>query len=590
MHLFKKITLAILGATLLSTASFAQKKGIQSVDAPKVDIMSSWMNHDAQSLSSAFNGYSPTWGSYLLGLEKGAYPYAELFNAFKADFISQYRTTPNRDSINYLQQYYEQRKNDPAGHLLLPTIAIWCNYPLTSIIPLENHLNAYWGNPDLAGDAYDLMAQIDPEETFYSVAAHMGALKGHPTNQTVLESFWTSWTNRMETSAARADVTYLKQSVLEEILKYADTYGAAYTVQELASSGSNLWPAIHVSPITPANQARVQHIISSYCTESNFSTSCKTFIDYAYAYGYITAMPQGINNYVVVSDPVLSVVVDPWYYIGYHRVIYTYPLWTYWHHRPHITHPRHRPHGHHPHVTPPGHAGHRAGHPGGGGHGHPGENKGDNPGHHPGGHGHHSGGNDNPGHHPGGGGSSQGGNNGHPGNHDGHGNNGHNPGGQGGHGHQPDGHHGDNGNPGSGNNGGHNPGGNDNPGGNPPAGGDNGSRGGHRGGHGLVDRTHTAITREHISPQAHTRVATRHEATRMSAAPTNGSSRHSGFSGDRNGHSATSMPHHPSNEAAHRSFGRSSFSEGNHSAGGFHQGGFSGSHGSHGGRHGGRHH
>ncbi len=455
MHLFKRAILAGLCAGLFPIASFAQITDMQSADYSKADLMSYWMTNDSESMRLAFENYSLPWGSYLLGLESGASRYTDLFQAFTADFVSRYGIAPNKADKNLLQEYYARRKSDYAGHLLLPTMALWHNYPMASIIPLANHLDAYWTNPDLAGDAYDFMADIDPEATPYYVGAHMGSFRGHPTNRYVLENFWNRWILR-EGSFAQADIDYLKQLMLEEIL----THEAEYAVQELASSQTDLWPAIHVSPITQQNQSKIQSIISSYCSQTNFTTSCKTFVTYASDYGYITGIPQVTTTYTVIVDPILPVIRDPRYIVGYYwPVAYIRPLL--WYHHPPVIRPRPRPHR--PHIIHPGHGrpgGHKPGHPGGNPPPNGGGNHGGKPGHGgQGGHGDHGG---------------HGGHGGQPGSNGGHGGQ---PGGNGGHGGQPGGNGGHGGQPGG--NGGQ-PGGNGGHGGQPGGnGGNNGSTGSH---------------------------------------------------------------------------------------------------------------
>ncbi len=590
MRLCKKIVFTSLFATLLPVVSLAQTPEMSAARTSQTDLISYWVNNNESALRAELEGYSLSWGSYVLSLvheSEEATAYSALFHAFTADFAGKYGVSPQQASIALLQDYYAKRKNDYGGELLLPTMAIWHKRPLLSIVPLPDRLDAFWGNPDQAGDTYDFMAAIDRDDTFYFMSSYMGAFFGHPDSQKDLKTFWKHWQKRSDNSAAKQDILSLKRAILAEIL----SHDPSQAVYELASKATDLWPQLYVDPATAEEQTRVQAIISSVCLQEEPTENCARFVNYANRYGYTSTIAQDLRTRVSntyyngtwnvgiyyddtyynswlhhrrwrVDEPFLWP-YDPWYPDYYWSGIYfsfydprPYVWAWYWHRPPVIIHhgghrPPHVHHGHRPPAVHPG--GHRPGH-------HPGGR----PGHRPGGNGHKPGGQGghshnpgaNPGHHPGG----QGGHGNHPGGHNGD---------NGGHGHNPGGHNGDNGNPGHGNNGGHNPGGNDNPGSNPPAGGDNGSHGGHRGGHGLVDRTHTAITREHISPEVHTRVDARHEATRMSSDPTNGSGRHSGFSGNRDGNFAIHTPHRPSNEVAHRTFGRSSFTHPDRPAGGF---------------------
>jgi len=497
MRLFKKTILASVITALLPIASFAQTAQTQSADDTKANIASYWSNDNKDALESAFEDYSLSWGSYInsLGHEtEETTRFSDLFHAFTTDFTERYGIQPQQASINLLQEYYAKRKNSYGGELLLPTMAVWKNRPMLSIVPLPDKLNSYWGNPDQAGDTYDFMASIDREDTLYYMGSHMGAFFGHPTSRKILENFWKKWMKRDDSSVAKQDIESLKRVMLAEIL----SHDPEYAVQELASKKVDLWPALYVSPVSAEEQSRIREIVSSYCLNDSgtITDSCMNFAKYADYFGYTNdivaeiraqlAANRAQNNNVensytdevysssttyVVVDPELVWPYDPWYgwyyQSGVRFYIYSYRpfispwywlYWNPWHHHRHYRHPviigrpgHHRPptihHGHRPPVVHgghrPGHGGHRPGRPGthrpggnppnGGGHGvHGGHGNGSNPPPNGGGHGNHGG--------PGG---SHGNNDGHSG----HGNPGGHPGNNGGHGGHgnPGGHPGNNG-------------------------------------------------------------------------------------------------------------------------------------------------
>ena len=520
MQLLKKTILASVIAALLPVASFAQTEEVQPADDTNVDVASYWTNNNEEALETAFEDYSLSWGSYInsLGHEsEESTRFSDLFHAFTADFTTKYGVQPQQASIDLLKSYYAQRKNSYGGELLLPTIAVWKNRPMLSIVPLPDQLDSYWGQPDQAADTYDFMASIDHEDTLYYMGSHMGAFFGHPTKRKTLESFWKKWMKRADSSAAKQDVDSLKRIMLAEIL----SHDPEYAVQELASKKVDLWPALYTKPVTQEESSRVREIVSSYCLNDSgtVTESCMNFAKYADHFEYTNDIVQEIRNQLaknnqattgaanydeiynssttyVVVDPDLLWPYDPWYGWYYQGGVYIYwnihrPFiypwyWRYWnpwryrhyppvvigrpgHHRPPTIHHGHRPPaghghgGHNPGLRPGGThrpGGHHYNGGFGGGRPNPGGNNGN--GRRPGGNGH------NPGHNPGG-------------NHDngGHGGNGHNPG------HNPGGNH-DNGRPGgnghnpggNGHNPGHNPGGNGhNPGHNPGGNHDNGGHG-----------------------------------------------------------------------------------------------------------------
>ena len=513
MQLLKKTILASVIAALLPIASFAQTEEVESADDTKVDVASYWTNNNEEALESAFEDYSLSWGSYITSLgheTEESTRFSDLFHAFTADFTNKYGMQPQQAPLNLLQDYYAQRKNSYGGELLLPTMAVWKNRPMLSIVPLPDQLDSYWGNPEQAGDTYDFMASIDHEDTLYFMGSHMGAFFGHPDKRQTLERFWKKWMKRKDSSAAKQDVDALKRIMLAEVL----SHDAEYAVQELAAKKVDLWPALYAKPVTVEEQARVREIISDYCLKDKdkdpftITESCMNFAKYADHFEYTNDIVQEIRNrlaknktnnsgydeiynssttYVIV-DPDLLWPYDPWYgwyyqggsYIYWHVYRpFIYPwYWRYWnpwryrhhppvvigrpgHHRPPTIHHGHRPptghgHGGHNHGLRPGGHNHRPG----GNHYNGGFGGGNRPnpgatGHRPGGNrpGGHGGNGGNPGHNPGG--------NGNGGHGNGH-NPGHNPGGNGNGGH------------GNGHNPGHNPGGNGNgghgnPGGNPGA-------------------------------------------------------------------------------------------------------------------------
>ena len=551
MHLLKKTMLASLIAALLPVASFAQTEDVSPADDAAVDIQSYWAGNNEEALEEAFEDYSLSWGSYILSLgheSKESTRFSDLFHAFTADFTQKYGVPPQQATLTQLQNYYKLRKDNFGGELLLPTMAVWNNRPMLSIVPLPDQLDAYWNNPDQAADTYDYMAAIDRDDTLYYMGSHMGAFFGHPTKRKTLENFWKKWLKRDDSSAAKQDVNSLKRIMLAEML----SHDPEYAVQELASKKTDLWPAVYTQPVTEEESARVREIITDYCLkdqdqgQTTVTDSCMNFAKYADHFEYTNDIVQAIReqlsknkaqgaaNYdeiynnsttYVITDPELVWPYDPWYGWYYRSGVYIYIYtprvfispwyWRYWnwywhrpviigrpgHHRPPVIH-----HGHRPPVVHPGHGGHHPGRPGthrppngrpghGGGH-HPGSN-GRRPGDNHGNQGHHGGNGDNPGH------------NGHNGNGHNPGGNGHNPGGNGhnpgGNGHNPGG----NGHNPGGN--GHNPGGNggshgngDNPGGNPPT-----THGGNTHPGTITNgRTRPSVTREDPKP------ATRSEATR----------------------------------------------------------------------------
>ncbi len=640
MQLLKKTILAGMCLALLSVVSFAQTQDIESADAvTQADIISYWATNNEEALEKAFADYPMSWSSYVLSLgheSKEATRLSDLFHAFTADFTSQYGMKPQQASIALLKEYYAKRKYNFGGELLLPTMAVWHNRPMLSIVPQPDQLDAYWGKPDQAGDTYDFMAQIDREDTLYFMGSHMGAFFGHPTQRKTLENFWKKWMKRSDDSAAKQDIEALKRIMLAEIL----SHDPEYAVQELASKKVDLWPALFVGPVTPEEQANVRNIFMTYCLKKDADTgtvsvteSCVKFAEYADRYEYSNDLVQQIrdnlarnksvngytdeiyttSNVYWVADPDLLWPYDPWYgwyyqsgvriYIHVHRPFISPWYWRYWywsrppvivrpgHHRPPTVHHGHRPPvvrpghggGHHPGGRPgthrPGDNGRRPSHPGGHGH-NPGGNggHGHNPGHNPGGNGGHG---HNPGHNPGGNGGNghnpggNGDNPGHnPGGNGGHGHNpGHNPGGNGGHGHNP-GH-----NPGGNGGNGHNPGGNgDNPGHNPGGNGGNpggnGTNPGHRPGSITMDRTRPSVTK--VDAQPATRSSTIREEGRTSINPGNiGNAGHrpsSRYNG-ASSRSSTAVPNRPSSNNNFGGSNRPSTTTQSRSSSGSHSGG-----------------
>lgn len=488
MQLVTKSILASALVALFSVASFAQTTEAVSAD-DVADITSYWVNNNQEELQAEFGDTSLSWGGYILSLGHEAEEptsYSALFHAFSTDFTNLYGIQPQQASVDQLRSYYTQRKNDYGGELLLPTMAIWHNRPLLSIVPLPDRLDAYWKAADQAGDTYDFMASIDREDTLAFMGSYMGAFYGHPTNQKDLKNFWKKWMKRSANSAARQDIGALKKAMLLEIL----SHDAEYAVYELASKDLDLWPQLHQAPITDEEQAKVQEVLSAVCLEDDPTEDCARFINYANRYKYTDNVDSTVQTRISVvyyggnwnagiyddlyfdswlyhrrwrvrTTPLLWY-WDSWhpyyywadrYYYPYEYRWYAYP-W-YWHrppvvivrpghHRPPVIHHGHRPHrpGDHGGIIPgfrPDH--HRPGHGGTAGGRRP---------HHPNpGHGGGNGGVHNPGH---------GGNGNNPGHRPGNGGNGHNPG-HGGNGHNPG--HGGNGgvhNPGNGGNG-HHPGG-----------------------------------------------------------------------------------------------------------------------------------
>lgn len=498
MKLLKNTILASVLTALLPVASFAQTTAVQAADN-SADIASYWAQNNEAELRSEFENISLSWGGYVLSLGHEAdenTSYSALFHAFTADFAKTYGLQPQQASLSQLRDYYAKRKNNYGGELLLPTMAIWKNRPMLSIVPLPDNLDAYWGNPDQSGDTYDFMASIDREDTLYFMGAYMGSFYGHPTKQKVLKNFWKKWAKRSDNSAAKQDIVSLKRAMLSEIL----SHDPQYAVYELASKEIDLWPQLYVSPVTTEEQSLVQGILSSTCLDNDPTEDCARFVNYANRYRYtnnITAEVRKQLSVIYYDDSWNGVYYDDIYFDSwlYHRhwraraalawyydIWHPYYWWTgryynpfdyrwhsypwYWGRPPVIigrpgTHHPPVNHGHRPPVVRPGGHGNHGGPTAHGGHGggnHPGAHPGTN---RPGGPGSRN--NGGSGRRPGGHGA--GGNNG---------NHGHNPGGHNGNpGHNPGG---NNGNHGNGGQPGHNPGGNN---GNHGNGGAHGGNGGH---------------------------------------------------------------------------------------------------------------
>ena len=504
MKLLKKTILASVLSALLPIASFAQTTTVQAADNP-ADIASYWAQNNEEELRSEFENISLSWGGYVLSLGHEAdetTSYSALFHAFTADFARTYGVQPQQASVNQLRDYYAKRKNDYGGELLLPTMAVWKNRPMLSIVPLPDNLDAYWGNPEQSGNTYDFMASIDREDTLYFMGAYMGSFYGHPTKQKVLKNFWKKWLKRSDNSAAKQDIIPLKRAMLSEIL----SHDPEYAVYELASKEIDLWPQLYVSPVTVEEQSMVQGILSSVCMDDDPTEDCARFVNYANRYKYTDNITAEVRKKLSViyydgnwgAGIYDEVYFDSWLYhrhwraraalAWYYDIWHPYYWWTgryydpfdyRWHAYPWfwgrppviIVRPGHHPHppvnhGHRPPVVRPGGHGNHGGPTAHGGHGgghhpgaHPGTNRPGGPGsRHNGGSGRRPGGNN-----MGGNNHNHGGHNGNPGGNNG--NPGHNPGGHGGHGGNSDvngGNHGGNngshGNGGAhGGNGGHNP-------------------------------------------------------------------------------------------------------------------------------------
>ena len=491
MKLLKNTILASVLTALLPIASFAQTTAQSAGNS--ADIASYWAQNNEEELRSEFENISLSWGGYVLSLgheADEATSYSALFHAFTADFARVYGVQPQQASISQLRDYYAKRKNNYGGELLLPTMAVWKNRPMLSIIPLPDNLDAYWGNPDQAGDTYDFMASIDREDTLYFMGSYLGSFYGHPTKQKDLKNFWKKWMKRSDNSAAKQDIVSLKRAMLAEIL----SHDPEYAVYELASKEIDLWPQLYVSPVTVEEQSLVQGILSSTCLEDDPTEDCARFVNYANRYKYTENITTEVKKQlsVIYYDGNWGGIYDElyfdswlyhrrwrvraalaWYYDIWHPYYwwtgrYYYPYDYRWHSypwywgRPPIVVVRpgtHHPpvnHGHRPPVVRPGGHGGNGGHGGSSAHdGHGGHNR---PGAHPG-----TNRNGGPGsRHNGGAGGRR------PGGNGGGGNRGNNPGGDNGnHGHTPGGHSGNgdvNGGNGShgnggahGGNGGHNP-------------------------------------------------------------------------------------------------------------------------------------
>ena len=489
MQLLKKTILAGIFAVLLPVGLYAQME-------EEIYPEDSFPMQNSQEEEFEEDGFL-SWASFMLNLEHESQEttyYTDIYHTFTDAFTKEYGISPEKAPVGsarlrQFRAFYANHKGDYGGELLLPTLAIWNQQPLLSIVPLPDRLDAYWGNPQAAADTYDFMASIDHEATLYFMGQYMGSFYGHPKTGKELKNFWNNWAGR-KNSFAKQDIVALKRAMLKNILAHDDKYA----VMELASGQKNaLWPQLYLQPI-PQEQQRVQEIISSVCMDENPTKDCAWFVHYAETYKYIVneeVQQKVASNFhnnvnIVVMDPIyndywlysrtwapswtLYWYFDYWYpYYYRYNVIYD-PFFTYhiypwywfyrpnypgWHnhiyigHRPH--HPphghfpgyrpwNHRPnyHGHHPHVGNPGARPHR-----------PGSNMGGNHRPNP-----HQGGVGNPGGRPGSHGGNQPGSTGRRPGHGNHGGNGgqpgHNPGGDGGHGN----HGGNGGQPG------HNPGGN----------------------------------------------------------------------------------------------------------------------------------
>ena len=402
MKLFKKTILAGVFTALLPVASFTQITESQSATDPQAELVAYWAENNEEALREEFEDSSLSWGAYLLSLGHEAEEstnYSALFHAFEADFTRTHNgLKPQQASLGQLREYYAKRKNSYGGELLLPTIAIWQNRPMSSIVPLPDRLDQYWGNPNQAGDTYDVMASIDPEDTLYFMGSYLGSFYGHPTKQKVLKDFWKKWIKRSDNSAAKRDIVALKRAMLSEIL----SHDPQYAIYELASKDLDLWPQLYVSPVTVEEQNRVQEIISSYCLEDDPTENCARFVNYANRYKYTNNIAKEIRSRLSViyyggnwgfgiyddlyydswlyhrswrPDPLLVWYWDIWhpyyYWVGRYYNPFDYRWYAYpwfWHRPPVIVgHPGgHRPpavnHGHRPPSARPG--GHHPGGPG----------------------------------------------------------------------------------------------------------------------------------------------------------------------------------------------------------------------------------